>query len=81
MGTIALRYTRPVIGTFFLESRMVVNRARPCVITVAKTRCHVVRKIAKMGLALGIVLELLSSAHTEMEIGRIKDPLVEDDNA
>jgi hypothetical protein len=46
MGTIARRYTRPVIGTFFRESRMVVKRARIWVMTVAKTRCHVVRKIA-----------------------------------
>jgi hypothetical protein len=29
MGTMARRYTRPFIGTFFLESRMVVKRARP----------------------------------------------------
>lgn len=46
MGTIARRYTRPVMGTFFLESRIVVNRARNWVIKVAKTKCHVVRKIA-----------------------------------
>ena len=46
MGTMALRYTRPVMGTFFRESRMVVKRARSWVITVAKTRCHVVRKMA-----------------------------------
>jgi hypothetical protein len=46
MGTIALKYTRPVMGTFFLESRIVVNRARIWVIIVAKRRCHVVRKIA-----------------------------------
>jgi hypothetical protein len=44
IGTIARRYTRPVMGTFFLESRMVVKRARNWVMMVAKTRCHVVRK-------------------------------------
>jgi hypothetical protein len=46
MGTMARRYTRPVIGTFFLESSMVVNRAMNCVAPVAKTRCHVVNVIA-----------------------------------
>jgi hypothetical protein len=45
MGTIARRYTRPVMGTFFRESRMVVKRARIWVMIVAKTRCHVVRKM------------------------------------
>jgi hypothetical protein len=45
MGTMARRYTRPVMGTFFLESRMVVKRARIWVMIVAKTRCHVVRKM------------------------------------
>jgi hypothetical protein len=47
MGTIARRYTRPVMGTFFRESRMVVKRARNWVMTVAKTKCHVVRKMGK----------------------------------
>jgi hypothetical protein len=45
MGTIARRYTRPVMGTFFLESRTEVQRARIWVMIVAKTRCHVVRKM------------------------------------
>lgn len=45
MGTMARRYTRPVMGTFFLESRTVVKRARIWVMTVAKTKCHVVRKM------------------------------------
>jgi hypothetical protein len=43
----ARRYTRPVMGTFFLESRMVVKRARNWVMNVAKIKCHVVRKIGK----------------------------------
>ena len=47
MGTMARRYTRPVMGTFFLESRMVVKRARNCVMMVAKIKCHVVRKMGK----------------------------------
>lgn len=34
------------MGTFFLESRMVVYRAMIWVTTVANERCHVVRKIA-----------------------------------
>ena len=46
IGTMARRYTRPVMGTFFLESRMVVDRARNWVIMVAKTKCHVVRNMA-----------------------------------
>jgi hypothetical protein len=45
IGTIARRYTRPFIGTFFLESRRVVKRANSWVMMVAKMRCHVVRKI------------------------------------
>jgi hypothetical protein len=45
MGTMARRYTRPVMGTFFRESRTVVKRARIWVMTVAKTKCHVVRKM------------------------------------
>jgi len=47
MGTMALRYTRPVIGTECLESNMFVVRAMICVMKVAKLRCHVVRKIAE----------------------------------
>lgn len=46
IGTMALRYTLPVIGTFFLESSMVVKRAMSWVMSVAKPRCHVVRMIA-----------------------------------
>src|ERR1700744_4258326 len=46
MGTMARRYTRPVIGTFFRESSIVVKRASSWVMTVAKTRCHVVREMA-----------------------------------
>jgi hypothetical protein len=49
IGTIARRYTRPVMGTFFRESSTVVKRAIPCVTAVAKIRCHVVRKIAMRG--------------------------------
>jgi hypothetical protein len=46
MGTMARRYTRPVIGTFFRESSIVVKRASSWVMMVAKTRCHVVRVMA-----------------------------------
>lgn len=49
IGTIARRYTLPVMGTFFLESRMVVKRARIWVMMVAKTKCHVVRKMGNSG--------------------------------
>jgi len=45
IGTIALKYTRPVMGTFFLLSRIVVNLANNWVAQVANTRCHVVRRI------------------------------------
>lgn len=45
IGTIALTYVRLVMGTCFLESRMVVNRAMICVMTDAEKRCHVVRNI------------------------------------
>ncbi len=47
MGTMALRYTRPVMGTECLESSIFVVRAMICVIRVAKPRCHVVRKMAR----------------------------------
>jgi hypothetical protein len=40
------------MGTFFLESRMVVKRARNWVMMVAKTRCHVVRKMGKSARVL-----------------------------
>ena len=43
IGTMARRYTRPVILTFFRSSKIVVKRAISWVITVAKTRCHDVR--------------------------------------
>ena len=46
IGTIARRYTRPVIGTFFLESSNLVPRAINWVIKDAKPRCHDVRRIA-----------------------------------
>lgn len=46
MGTIARKYTLPVMGTFLRESRTLVKRARPWVIRVAKPRCHVVRTMA-----------------------------------
>lgn len=45
MGTMALKYTFPVILTFFRPSRSVVVRAMICVMTVAKTKCHAVRRI------------------------------------
>jgi hypothetical protein len=46
IGTIARKYTLPVMGTFLRESRTLVKRARPWVIRVAKPRCHVVRTMA-----------------------------------
>lgn len=54
MGTMARRYTRPVMGTFFLESRTVVKRARIWVMTVANTKCHVVRKMGKSGAGVRV---------------------------
>ena len=45
MGTMVLRYTRPVMGTFFLESSVWVKRAMSWVMRVAKDRCQVVRKM------------------------------------
>lgn len=45
IGTIARRYTRPVILTVFRPSRRVVVRARTWVMKVAKAKCHVVRMI------------------------------------
>jgi hypothetical protein len=80
IGTMARRYTRPVMGTFFLESRMVVKRARNCVMTVAKTRCHVVRKIGKSVELLGEEMRAcLAAARTEF--GCVEDILVEDNGA
>jgi len=46
IGTIARRYTLPVIFTVFRPSRRVVVRARIWVMSVANARCHVVRMIA-----------------------------------
>ena len=43
IGTIVRKYTRPVMGTFLRESRMVVKRASSWVIRVAKPKCQVVR--------------------------------------
>lgn len=45
IGTIARRYTRPVIFTVFLPSRRVVVRAMTCVMNVANTKCHDVRRM------------------------------------
>lgn len=45
IGTIALRYTFPVMATFFRPSRRVVVRAKSCVMIVAKIRCHAVRRM------------------------------------
>jgi hypothetical protein len=45
IGTIALRYTLPVIFTVFLPSRSVVVRAIICVMMVANTKCHDVRRM------------------------------------
>lgn len=45
IGTIARRYTRPVIFTVFLPSRRVVVLAMTWVMKVAKTKCHDVRRI------------------------------------
>ena len=45
IGTIARRYTLPVIFTVFRPSRSVVVRAKICVIIVAKVRCHAVRRM------------------------------------
>jgi hypothetical protein len=45
IGTIARTYTLPVILTVFRASSSVVVRARTWVAMVAKTKCHVVRKI------------------------------------
>ena len=52
IGTMARRYTRPVIFTVFRPSSRVVVRARSWVIKVANARCHVVRMIAKGTLEL-----------------------------
>ena len=43
------------MGTLWRESRMVVNLARPWVMAVAKTMCHVVRKSA---VCRGLAVEL-----------------------
>jgi hypothetical protein len=45
MGTMALRYTRPVILTFLRPSRRVVVRAKIWVMIVEKVRCHAVRRM------------------------------------
>lgn len=47
IGTIARRYTRPVILTVFRPSRRVVVRASIWVMSVAKARCHVVSMMAR----------------------------------
>ena len=45
MGTMLLRYTLPVIGTFFRESSVFVNLAMSCVMSVPNTMCQLVRKM------------------------------------
>ena len=49
IGTMALRYTRPVIGTFFRPSSSFVVRAMICVQIVANTRCHAVSRMGYSG--------------------------------
>jgi hypothetical protein len=55
MGTMARRYTLPVIGTFLRESKTVVKRAKPWVIRVAKPKCHVVRTMAAKDVSFQMV--------------------------
>lgn len=55
MGTMVRKYTRPVIGTFFRESSIVVQRAMSCVINVANSMCHVVRKIGYSNFAVAMM--------------------------
>ncbi len=45
IGTMARRYTLPVILTVFRPSKSVVVRAMTCVMTVAKIKCHAVRRM------------------------------------
>lgn len=75
----ARRYTRPFIGTFFLESRMVVKRARIWVMIVANTKCHVVRKMGNSAVAVSGGQGITSGAHTEL--GGVENVLVEDNCA
>lgn len=68
IGTIARRYILPVIGTFFRESRTVVKRARICVMSVAKARCHVVSTIGKRKPAVSRIHLLKMMIEEEREI-------------
>jgi hypothetical protein len=45
------------MGTFFLESRTEVKRARIWVMTVAKIKCHVVRKMGKSARPVSVRCE------------------------
>lgn len=45
IGTMARKYTRPVIFTVFRPSKSFVVRAMTWVMTVAKIKCHDVRRI------------------------------------
>jgi hypothetical protein len=57
IGTIALRYTRPVILTVFRPSRRFVVRAKIWVIKLANAKCHAVKKTGKsVGQLLVFVL-------------------------
>lgn len=80
IGTIALKYTRPVILTDFRPSRSLVVRAMICVMMVAKTRCHEVRRI---GYSFGIVSKAAEGqcwAYRRTEPQGGKNPFVEQDN-
>jgi hypothetical protein len=67
------------MGTFFLESRMVVKRARDWVMMVAKTKCHVVRAMGKSGVGVRVRPDYSRGVRTEL--GRVKNVLVEDNGA
>jgi len=55
------------MGTFFLESSVVVNLAMICVMSVAKAKCQVVRTMGKWNLAVSRI-HLLKMMTLELRV-------------
>lgn len=65
IGTIALKYTLPVILTVFRPSRSFVVRAMTCVMNVANIKCHAVRRMGYSDLKSAGSSAVFWRQHTE----------------
>jgi hypothetical protein len=70
MGKMARKYILPVMGTFFLESKTVVKRARSWVMRVAKAKCQVVRTMGKRKPAVSRIhlLKMMTPEESEIQV-------------